>query len=323
MIRRAIVLIAATLAIINSHAAEPATDYPNRPIRFVVPYPPGGSTDGPARLLAAKLSKLAGVPVVVENRGGAGGSIGAAEVARAAPDGYTLLMSSTALPIAAALTKTATYNAVKDFSEIATFAVVPLVLIANPQRVQFKSLPELVAASKADPGKYSYASAGVGSPGHVAAELVKQAFGVNWLHVPYKGTGPALQDVIGGQVDVSVVGLSSVVGHIASGAVKPLATTGKSRLPSLPNVPAVSESTPGFEFDMWLGIAVPSKTSAAVVSKLGRLVEAAVKDAETQAQLAEAGVRPSFQDSANTNARVLREVNQFTELRKRAGIPME
>lgn len=323
MLIRALVLISAALAVINSHAADPATDYPNRPIRLVVPYPPGGSTDGPARLLAAKLSKLAGVPVVVENRGGAGGSVGAAEVAKAAPDGYTLLMSSTALPIAAALTKTIAYDAVKDFSEIATFAVVPLVLIANPQRVPFKSLPELIAASKTDPGKYAYASAGVGSPGHVAAELVKHAFGVDWLHVPYKGTGPALQDVLGGRVDVSVVGLSSVVGHIASGAVKPMATTGKSRLPQLPNVPAVSESTPGFEFDMWLGIAVPSKTPSAVVSKLGRLVEMSAKDAETQAQLADTGVRPSYQDSANTNARVLREVNQFTDLRKRAGISME
>lgn len=322
MLRRALVLIAAALAVVNAHAADSAADYPNRLIRLVVPYPPGGSTDGPVRLLAAKLSKLAGVPVIVDNRGGAGGSIGAAEVANATPDGYTLLMSSTALPIAAALTKTTSYDALKDFSEIATFAVVPLVLIANPQRVQFNSLPELVAASKADPGKYTYASAGVGSPGHVAAELIKQAFSVNWLHIPHKGTGPALQNVMGGQVELSVVGFSSVVGLIGSGAVKPLAITGNSRLPQLPDVPAVNEFTPGFEFDMWLGIAAPSKTPVAVVSKLGRLIEMSLKDAETQAQLAKAGVLPSYQDSANTNARVLREVNQFTDLRKRTGLSM-
>lgn len=294
-----------------------------RPIRLIVPYPPGGSFDGPARLLATQISKLAGQSVIVENRGGASGAIGAAEVARALPDGHTLLLSSSALAVSSALSKGSRVDAVKDFRHTAIFAAVPVVIVANPQRVPFATWSDFINASKAAPAKYSYGSAGTGSPGHLGAELLKQTFGVDWLHVPYKGTGPAIQDVMAGQIDFSIAGLSAVLPHIRAGTLKPLAVTDKARLAQLPQVPAISELVKGFEYSIWLGISAPANTPAATVAQLDRYVQTTIADPDFQKRLFEAGVKPEYAGSSATTARVLQEVNDFTNIGRRTGISLD
>jgi tripartite-type tricarboxylate transporter receptor subunit TctC len=296
--------------------------YPDKPIRIILPYPPGGSSDTPTRILANRLAALSGQAFVVENRGGAGGALGASEVARATPDGYTVLVSSTALPIASALKKKPPFDAVKDFRHVATFALVPIVLVANPKSAP-AGFESFVAASRSAPGKFTYASAGSGSPGHLGSEMLKQALDVDWLHVPYKGTGPALVDLIGGRVDVAVVGQSSVQGHIKAGAVKPLAALSKTRSPQYPLVPAASETAPGFEFEMWFGFAMPAETPPEIVVRFGRLVEQAMKEPELQAQLAESGVKPTYADAAETATRVRRETTDFSRLGARSGISLD
>lgn len=184
-------------------SAQAAADYPEKAVRLVVPFPPGGSFDGPARLLATRLSTLSGKPFVVETRAGAGGALGAAEVSRAAPDGYTVLLSNGAMPVSAALSKKPLFEAVEGFSHIATFGVLPFAVVVNG-KAPFDNLQDLIAASKAAPGKYNYASAGTGSASHLSAELVKEAFGLDWVHVPYRGSGPAMNDLMAGQVTMSV-----------------------------------------------------------------------------------------------------------------------
>jgi tripartite-type tricarboxylate transporter receptor subunit TctC len=315
-------LAVATLALVPSLDAK-ADEYPGRVVKIVLPYPPGGSFDGPTRLLASRLTKLSGQPFVVENRGGAGGAIAANEVLRASPDGYTLLVSSSALPIASTLMKSPAFDSMKDFRHVATFAIVPIVLAANPKRVPFSNLQDFVEASRAAPGKYTYASAGNGSTPQLGAELLRQAFGVEWLHIPYKGSGPAVNDLIGGQVDISVIGMSAAQAHIRSGALKALAVTGDTRSSQLPEVPTVSETFPGVTFETWMGFSVPARTPRDVSLRLAALVEQAIADPELRTQLTNAGVKPLYGNSADTTARVANEVRVFTQLGKRANISLD
>lgn len=319
MFKRTFLIQLVSLAI----AAPARSQIFTKPVRLIVPYPPGGSADGPARLLAAQLSKLAGQSVIVENRGGAGGSIGAAEVARSQPDGHTLLLSSSALSVASALSKNSQVDALKDFRHAAMFATVPIVVVAHPQRFSFANWQEFIAASKAAPSKYAFASAGNASPAHLGAALLEQAFGVQWLHVPYKGTGPALQDLLGGQVDFSVVGLSSALPHIRAGKLKALAVTQSTRLEQLPQVPAVAEMVPGFDFSMWFGLAAPAGTATATVTHIERLAQAALAEPDFQKRLAEAGVLPSYQGGGATTKKVALELAEFSALGRRNGISLD
>jgi len=299
-----------------------AAEYPDKAVKFVVPFPPGGSFDGPARLLTARLTKLSGQPFVVETRSGAGGAVGAAEVSRAVPDGYTALLSNGAMPVSAALTKKPLFDAVTGFTHVATFGVLPFVVVVNP-KLPFNTLQEFIEASRKEPGKYNYASAGNGSAAHLGAEQIKQAFGINWVHVPYRGTGPALTDLLAGQVNVTVVGLSSAIGHIKAGTLKALAVTSATRLAQLPNVPTVAEIKPNFTIETWIGVAMPPKAPADAVNRMAALVEQAMKDNDLRAQLRDLAVEPVFEGPAAAKARMARDVVTFTELGKGTSISLD
>lgn len=303
-------------------SAQAAADYPEKAVRLVVPFPPGGSFDGPARLLATRLSVLSGKPFVVDTRAGAGGALGAAEVSRAAPDGYTVLLSNGAMSVSSALSKKPLFEAVEGFSHIATFGVLPFAVVVNG-KAPFDNLQDLISASKAAPGKYNYASAGNGSASHLSAELVKEAFGIDWVHVPYRGSGPAMTDLMAGQVTMSVPGLSSTVSQVKSGALKALAVTGATRSPQLPNVPTLSEMKPGLVLETWVGISAPPKTPPQIIAKLASLIEQAMKDPELQAQLFAQGVTPVYEKPSEITARMVREVGMFTALGKRTQISMD
>ncbi len=315
--------IALVLCLLAISLPAQGSEYPERSVRVVVPYPPGGSFDGPSRLIAAKLATIAGKNFVVENRGGAGGNIAAIEVQRAPADGYTVLISSGALSISSSLAKKAPFDAAKDFTHIATFATLPVVLVANAKNMPYQSLPDLIAASKAAPGKFTYASAGSGSAGHLATEMIKEAFGVDWVHIPYKGTGPALNDLLGGQVDLSVIGLSSAVPQLRGGKLSMFGVTSSTPVSQLPRVPTIAEYKTGFEFEMWLGFAMPRSTPPQIVSRFTLLVEQALKDPELLTQLAQAGVKPSFSTGQETVSRVLKETETFGRLGRRLKIDLE
>ncbi len=303
-------------------AAPAAADYPEKTVKLVVPFPPGGSFDGPARLLATRLTALSGQTFVVETKAGAGGAVGAAEVSRATPDGYTILLSNGAMPVSAALSKKSLFEGVTGFSHVATFGVLPFVMVVNG-KAPFNTLQEFVTASRAAPGKYTYASAGNGSASHLSAEMIKEAFGIDWVHVPYRGSGPAMTDLMGGQVTVSVAGLSSAVGQVKGGSLKALGVTGAARSPQLPNVPTVAEVKPGFVLETWVGISMPAKTPPQVVNRLAALIEQAMKEPELRAQLAEQGVTPVYEGPAVITDRMAREIDMYSALGKRAKISMD
>ena len=303
-------------------AGPAAADYPEKTVKLVVPFPPGGSFDGPARLLAARLTALSGQTFVVETKSGAGGAVGAAEVSRAAPDGYTILLSNGAMPVSAALSRKSLFDGVGGFSHVATFGVLPFIVVVNGN-APFDTLPEFIAASRAAPGKYTYASAGNGSASHLSAEMIKEAFGIDWVHVPYRGSGPAMTDLMGGRVTVSVAGLSSAVGQVKAGSLKALGVTGAARSPQLPNVPTVAEVKPGFVLETWVGISMPAKTPPQLVNRLAALIEQAMKEPQLRAQLAEQGVTPVYEGPAAITDRMAREIDMYSALGKRAKISMD
>lgn len=310
------------LTLLTLWCTHAAADYPDKAVKLVVPFPPGGSFDGPARLLATRLSTLSGKPFVIETRAGVGGALGAGEVSRAVPDGYTILLSNGAMPVSSALSKKPMFEAVAGFSHVATFGVLPFAVVVNG-KAPFDNLQDFIAASKAAPGKYNYASAGNGSASHLSAELVKEAFGIDWVHVPYRGSGPAMTDLMAGQVTLSVPGLSSTVSQVKAGALKALAVTGATRSPQLPHVPTLSEIKPGLVLETWVGISAPPKTPPPIVARLASLIEQAMKDPELQTQLFAQGVTPVYEKPSEITARMAREVEMFSALGKRTNISMD
>ena len=315
-------LLLSLLSALAVSSAPAAADYPEKAVRLVVPFPPGGSFDAPARLLAARLTVLSGKSFVVDTRAGAGGALGAAEVSRAAPDGYIILLSNGAMPVSAALSKKPLFDTVTGFSHVATFGVLPFAIVVNG-KAPFNTLQEFIAASRAAPGKFNYASAGNGSASHLSGELIKEAFGIDWVHVPYRGSGPAMTDLMAGEVTVSVPGLSSTVSQVKAGALKALAVTGATRSPQLPNVPTVTELKPGLVLETWVGISLPPKTPQQIITRLASLIEQAMKDAELQAQLVAQGVTPVYEGPAEISARMAKEMEMFSALGKRANISMD
>ncbi|MFG1464962.1 tripartite tricarboxylate transporter substrate binding protein [Xanthobacter sp. DSM 24535] len=284
-----IVAVAATLFSGAAQAQAPVQqDYPNRPIRLVVPFAAGGSTDIVARIIAAKMSDILKQPVVVENRGGAGGNAGAASVARAAPDGYTVLMGTVAThAINPALYAKMPYDPVKDFAPVSLLVNVPNVVIVHPS-LNVKTTAELIALLKANPDKYEYASSGVGTPLHLSGALFESMAGVKMTHIPYKGAGPAMLDVVSGNVKIMFDNLPSAIGQIRKGAVVGLAVTTKERSPAAPDIPTVSESgLPGYETYSWNAIFAPAGTPMAYIDKLAAAGAQAVADPEVKAKLAD------------------------------------
>jgi tripartite-type tricarboxylate transporter receptor subunit TctC len=265
--------------------------YPSRPVRIVVPLSPGGFADTPARMLAPRLSEQLGKQFFVENKPGAGGTIGADFVAKSPPDGYTLLLTGTPHVISAHLYKKLPYDALKDFTHIALIASGPYALVVNPQKLAVGSVRELVAAARAEPGKIDYASSGNGSAQHLVGALFASMAGIDLNHVPYKGSGPAMQDLIAGQVGVSFAGVPNVLGHVKSGRLKALGVTTAKRWSELPDVPTIAEAgLPGYEATLWLNVSGPAGMPNDLVQRLHAEIAKALQDVEVQKNFHAAGV---------------------------------
>jgi tripartite-type tricarboxylate transporter receptor subunit TctC len=263
--------------------------YPNKPLRLIVPFAPGGSTDIFARLIAERAQGPLGQPMVVENRAGAAGNIGAEAVVRSAPDGYTLLMATTGvMAINNSLYKNMTYDAAKDLEPVLYVASITNVLIVPPDSPA-KSVAELIALAKKEPGKLTFASSGAGASTHMSAELFKSMTGTDILHVPYKGSGPAMPDLMSGRVAMMFENAPGAMSHIKAGKLRALGQTGLRRSASLPDVPTVAETVPGYESLSWSGIAVPAGTPKQIVEKLNRDLNAVLALPEMRQKLAEQG----------------------------------
>ena len=289
-----LLLGAAIGALILSHApGATAQAWPAKPIRLMVPFPPGGSTDIVARIVAQKLSERLGQSIVIENRGGAGGTLGTAVVAKAAPDGYTLTVASTSTHVVApGVYAKLEYDPVKDFAPVGLMAISPYLLVVNPA-VPAKTTQELVALAKQQPGKLNYASAGIGSTTHLAMEMLKSVSGTYMLHIPYNGNGPAGTAVVGGQVEILFGSLPALLPHAKSGRVRALAVGTPKRSPSLPEVPTVAESGyPGFDASLWLAIMAPAGTPQPVIERLNKEIVAVVAAADTREAFDKAGTEP-------------------------------
>jgi tripartite-type tricarboxylate transporter receptor subunit TctC len=279
------------LALLLALAALPAhAQYPNKPLRLIVPFAPGGSTDIFARLIAERAQAPLGQPVVVENRAGAAGNIGAEAVVRSAPDGYTLLMATTGvMAINNALYKSMTYDAAKDLQPVLYVASITNVLVVPPD-LPAKNVAELIALAKKEPGKLSFASSGAGASTHMTAELFKAMTGTDILHVPYKGSGPAMPDLMAGRVHMMFENAPGAVPHIKAGKLRALAQTGLRRSKALPDVPTVAESgVPGYESLSWSGIAVAAGTPKAVIEKLNKDLNAVLAMPELRQKIEEQG----------------------------------
>ncbi|MEI8146407.1 MAG: tripartite tricarboxylate transporter substrate binding protein [Alphaproteobacteria bacterium] len=267
-----------------------ASGFPaGRPIKLVVPFPAGGSTDVIARIVGEGLSARLGVPVVTENKPGAGGTIGATQVAKATPDGYELLVASVSISTNHHIFKNLPFDPLKDLAPVSLIASVPNILVVGPH-VAMRSAAELIAAARAAPGKITYGSAGIGTSAHLAAELFCQMTGVKMTHVPYRGTGPALNDLIGGRLDVMFDILTAVVQQLKAGTVRALAVTTLGRNPLLPDLPPIAESLPGFEVTTWNGVFAPVATPPAVIDSLSTAIAQVMRQESVKARLAEFSV---------------------------------
>jgi tripartite-type tricarboxylate transporter receptor subunit TctC len=285
---RRVLALASLLALAVFAAAPAAADYPDHPIRLIIPFPPGGSNDVVGRLVAKQLSLQLGQPVFVDNRAGAGGVIGTEAATQAAPDGYTILIISIAHAVNPALYRLK-YDSLKSFTPISILATGPNVLVVNPD-LPVKNVMELVALAKQKPGEIDYASAGVGSFQHLGAELFKLTAGVNLQHVPYKGGGPAMQDVVGGHVKVLFSSLVQTTPLIKSGQLRALGVGGAKRNPVLPDVPTVAEAgVPGYESNNWWGIVAPAGLPKPLADKLYAAIQEALKAGELQEAFAREG----------------------------------
>lgn len=313
--------VALTLAIGGVAFAQP---YPSKPIKLVVPFPPGGVSDLLARPLAERMSAAIGQPVVIENRAGATGTIAGTAVATAAPDGYTLLFGTTnEIAMSPNLFKSLPYDPTKAFTPVSPVADFPNVLVVAPH-IKAATLAELIALAKAQPGKLTFASSGPGSTNHLTAELFQQITGVKVTHVPYKGGGPALTDLLGGHVDAMFATLPSAVAHIKSGKLKALAVTGERRSPALPDVPTATQAgAEGLVVTTWNGVLAPAGTPAPVIERLSREVRSAISADEVKERYAAAGAEVMALTPEQFRALIARDYARWSKLIKDGGITAE
>ncbi len=285
-------LLAAALAIGAAPAAAQAQDYPNKPVRIIVPFAPGGSADVFGRYVAQRLQESLGQNFVIDNRPGGGSIVGTDAVAKAAPDGYTLLLMSNTHTVNESLIQNKPFVLLRDFVPVAPISYSDLVLVTKAGLPQ-QSLGDLIKAAKAQPGGMSYASSGPGTPYHMAGELFKAMAGINIVHVPYKGSAGARTDVLGGQLEMMFDAIPTMTEHIKAGKVRALATTGRQRSATLPDVPTMTEAgVPGYEATIWLGLMAPKGTPAAVVNKLNAELTKITSSAETRRAWAAQGTTP-------------------------------
>lgn len=322
MKRRVILVATAAIALASFPALSPAQQaYPNKPIRLVVPYPPGGGADGLARLIAAKAGEKLGRSMVIENKPGANTMLASSEVARAQPDGYTLLYVASAFAINPGLYKVP-YDTEKAFAPVAMVAEVPLLILGNA-KAPYKTLPDLLAAARATPGKIDYASYGQGSPAHLGGELLGSRAGIKMIHVPYKGSAPALNDLLGGQVPVAFSSIEPALPLIRTNRANAIAVMTKKRLASLPDVPAVAELIPGFEAIGWNGIVAPAGTPPDIVAKLNATINEVVQSPEVLEKYATQGVEADPMSPQDFATLISAEIAKWSAVIKKAGIQVE
>ena len=299
------------------HLAE-AQVYPSRPVRLVVGFPPGGPTDIAARPMGQWLSDRLGQQFVIENRPGAGSNIGTEAVVRAPPDGYTLLLAYSANAINATLYDNLNFNFIRDIAPIAAINREPLVMLVNPS-FPAKTVPEFIAYARANPGKINMASAGNGTPAHVSGELFKMMTGVDMVHVPYRGAGPALTDLLGGQVQAMFPGMSSSIEHVRAGKLHALAVTTASRSDALPDIPTVGDFIPGYEASTWSGIGAPKGTPAEIIDKLNKEINAGLVDPKVKARLANMGSTALPGSPADFGKLIAEETEKWAKVVKLSG----
>jgi tripartite-type tricarboxylate transporter receptor subunit TctC len=305
----------AALALAAAGTAH-AQSYPAKPVRMVIPYPPGGATDVIGRVIANRLSETLGQQVVVDNRAGAAGNIGADMVAKATPDGYTILMGAlTSHSINATLMKpTLQYDLVRDFQPVSIVGVVPLVFVAT-MSLPVKSLADLIALARSKPGSLTFASSGIGSPQHLAGEMFKSMAGIDMLHVAYKGSGPAMSELIGGQVQTMVETAPAALPQIKAGKLRPLATATAQRIAQLPDVPTATEAgLKGFEASSMFGILVPRGTPAPIVQRLNDDLAKIVREADTREKMAQQGVDATSTTPDEAAKRIAAEVAKWAKV---------
>ena len=311
-------------ALVFSVTTAQAQPWPAKPIRLMVPFPPGGSTDIVARIVAQKLSERLGQSIVIENRGGAGGTLGTAVVAKAAPDGYTLGVASTTTHVVApSVYARLEYDPVKDFAPVGLMAVSPYLLAVTPS-LPVKTLQELIALAKKQPGKLNYASAGVGSTTQLAMEMLKSASGTFMLHIPYNGNGPAGTALIAGQVEVLFGSLPALLPHAKSGRARALAVGTPRRSPSLPEVPTVAESGyPGFDASLWLAIMAPAGTPTPIIERLNKEIGTVIAAPDTREAFDKAGTEPLTGTPADLAAMIRSGIPKYAQIIKTAGVKPE
>ena len=298
-----------------------AQEYPSRPIRFIVPFPPGGGNDTMARTIGNKLAAVLGQQFVVDNRAGAGGVIGAETAAHAAPDGYTLFLGGVAShSIVPNLQPKLGYDPVRDFAPISLIASAPLILVVHPS-VAAKSVKELVQLAKARPGQLNFASNGTGGSSHLAAELYKMMTGTDMVHVPYKGLSPALTDLLSGQVQLMFSSTVAILPQVRAGRLRPLAMTSAKRSAAMPDVPTVAESgVPGYETASWYGVLAPAGTAKTIIDRLNREIVKAVQLPDVRERLTSEGAEPAGGSPAEFGAHIKRELARWSQVIKQAKI---
>ncbi|MCK0206452.1 tripartite tricarboxylate transporter substrate binding protein [Starkeya koreensis] len=304
--------------------AAAQADYPTKPIRLVLPYPAGGSTDGIARLVADGMSRRLGQQMVIDNRPGAAGNIASDLVAKAAPDGYTLLLGfNTALTVTPGLSPNLTFNVQKDFVPITELADGQYILVVNPE-LPVKNVAELVAYAKENPGKISFSSGGLGSSHHLSAELFMAMTGTKLTHLSYKGGGPAATAVLGNEAQMVFGSVATTVPHIQAGKMRAIATTGLQRFPALPDVPTLDESgLKGFDVGTWYGLLAPAGTPQPIIDRLQQAASAAVNEDSAKSGLALMGLRPIGGSGKDFNDLIVRETATWARIIKEAGIKLQ
>jgi tripartite-type tricarboxylate transporter receptor subunit TctC len=310
------------LALLATNAAS-AADWPTKPVRFIVPYPPGGGTDVIARIVQPRLSEALGQTIIIENRGGAGGMLGTEAASKAAADGYTFLFTLSSHTINPILYK-APFDIERDFMPVTLIVSVPQLIVAHPD-ARLGSMDDVVASARAQPGKLAFASVGNGTPSHIAGELLKLRTGIDLVHVPYKGGGPAVADALGGQVPLLMVSMPAVIGHVRAGKLRPLAVTTRKRNPGAPEIPTVAEALklPDFEVDSWYALFAPAQTPAAVVARMQKEIARVIELPDVKARLLEQGGDTVGSSPQHLDKVVKGELLKWAEVVREANIKVQ
>jgi tripartite-type tricarboxylate transporter receptor subunit TctC len=327
MLRREVLLASAAFGVLAGVLVggpqARAQDYPSKPIRFIVPYPPGGGTDVIARIVQARLADGLGQPIIIENRGGAGGAVGTELAAKSPPDGYTYLFTLSSHTINPILYKLR-YDVERDFVPVSMIVSVPQLIAANPN-APAATLRDMVAAAKKEPGRYPFASVGNGTPSHIAGELLKLRTGIDMVHVPYKGGGPAVADTIAGQVPFLFVTAPAALSHVRAGKLRALAVTTLKRTPAAPEIPTVAEALdmPDYEVDSWYAMFAPARTPPAMVARMQREAARAVHLPDVKQKLLEQGADAVGGTSEELDKVVRRELTRWAQVVRDANIKLE